>query len=380
MRVVVASDSFKGSLTSLEVGRIVTAELARLEPSATCDVFPMADGGEGTVEAVAQASGAMLRHYTVRGPLGSLVAAPVALAQDGKVAVIDMASASGLTLVPPQKRNPLRTSTYGTGQLILHALDAGAREILVGVGGSATNDGGMGCLVALGARFLDANGCELAGTGADLARVSKVDLLGLDARLSSCKVRLLSDVNNPLLGPDGATRTFGPQKGANEALVDELERGMANYAQRMAEALGQDFSACPGAGAAGGLGFALQAVLGATFALGAEQIIDLVGLDRALAGADLCITGEGHADAQTSHGKVVSCVAKHCVAAGVPCVALVGGSTTNTTSLEEAGVDAVVPCVPEVMDLSRAMRDASTNVAWTSQQMLRLFLAARGGV
>lgn len=378
MRVVVASDSFKGSLASVEVGRIVAAELHRLEPASICDVFPMADGGEGTVEAVAQASGATVRRFSVQGPLGSPVVAPVALVQKGETAVIDMASASGLTLVSPSERDPRRTSTYGTGQLIAHALDAGAKQILVGLGGSATNDGGMGCLVALGARFFDANEYELAGTGADLARVRKVDLSGVDARLSSCKVRLLSDVNNPLLGIDGATRTFGPQKGANAALVDELERGMANYARRIEAALGQDFAPCPGAGAAGGLGFALQAVLGATFALGAEQVIALVGLDRALADADLCVTGEGHADAQTGHGKVVACVARHCAAAGVPCVALVGGSTTKTASLEEAGVCAVVSCVPEAMDLSRAMREASANLAWTSRQMLRLYLAAYG--
>lgn len=383
VKVVVASDSFKGSLSSMQVGQAVRQELARLDAAATCVVLPMADGGEGTVEAVSQAKGATLLRSQAAGPLGRPVEAPIALLENSlvpnsKVAVIEMASASGLTLVPPAERNPLRTSTFGTGQLIRRALDAGARTLLVAVGGSATNDGGMGCLRALGARFLDSEGRELAGTGSDLGRVCAVDLSGVDDRLTACDVRVLSDVDNPLLGPHGAAATFAPQKGANAQQVRQLEDGMSIYAQVMAQALGADHSANPGAGAAGGLGFALQAVLHGTFVLGAQEIIRLVGLDQALAGADLCFTGEGHADEQTSHGKVVSCVAQHCRELGVPCVALVGGCSADVDALEAAGVTAVVPCLREPTSLDEAMRDASANVAWSVRQTLRLFMAGRG--
>ncbi|MDD5799526.1 MAG: glycerate kinase [Coriobacteriales bacterium] len=438
MKVVVASDSFKGSLTSMQVGQAVRRELDRLDDDSTCAILPMADGGEGTVEAVSQAEGAALVRCQVAGPLGDPVEAAVALmnrsdeehagqgqasrgwtfgaldGEDGtgqavgvrggegctrgrgeelssgrpsahgkcpalnsKAAVIEMASASGLTLVPPAERNPLRTSTFGTGQLIRRALDAGARTLLIAVGGSATNDGGMGCLQALGVRFRDAEGHELAGTGSDLGRVCAVDLSGIDDRLAECEVRVLSDVDNPLLGPHGAAATFAPQKGANAQQVRQLEDGMREYARVMAHALGTDFSGLPGTGAAGGLGFALQAVLHGRFVLGAQEIIRLVGLDQALVGADLCFTGEGHADEQTSHGKVVSCVAQHCRERGVPCIALVGGCSANVAALEAAGVTAVVPCLHEPIGLDEAIRDASANVAWSARQALRLFMAGR---
>lgn len=361
MRVVIASDSFKGSLSSIRVAELVAVEARRRWSD--CDVVcvPMADGGEGTVSAVVAASGGELRVAYVRGPLGSAVDAEWGLLPDGE-AIIEMAAASGLPLLAAEERNPLRTSTFGTGELVCAALDAGARGITLAIGGSATNDGGMGCLRALGVRVLDADGCGLEGVGADLERVASLDFAQLDARLATIPLTVMCDVDNPLTGAYGATYTFGPQKGATPEMLERLEVGMRNYALVLASAVDGLDVAAPGMGAAGGLGAAMAA-LGAELVPGIERVLDLVGFDRLLEGVDFCVTGEGHADAQSVHGKVVSGVAKRCQRAGVPCIAFVGGMDDGARELFKCGVTSLVPITPAGTSLEDAFAHAEGNLS-----------------
>lgn len=377
MRLVFASDSFKGSLSSREVARILSEEAVRTFPGAECVSLPMADGGEGTLEAVVAATGAERRTCLVHGPLGDARRASWALLPNG-AALVEMAEASGLTLVAPGRRDPLRASTYGTGQLVEAALDAGAHDVTLAIGGSATNDGGMGMLRALGARFLDASGVELEGTGADLAQVSSIDLTGLDPRARQASFHVMCDVDNPLLGPRGATRVFGPQKGAGEEALEELEAGMGNFARVTARTLGQDLSGLPGAGAAGGLGFALAAFLGARLEPGVQRVLDLVGFNEAVQGASLCVTGEGHLDAQTAGGKVVRGVAERCASAGVPCVALVGGADVDVADGAGLGLAAVVPLPTAPMDLDEALDGADQLCHLAAERLFSLVAVGRG--
>lgn len=391
---VFASDSLKGTLSSEHAAQLLMQEARTVFPQAECRCLTVADGGEGTAEAIAASTNAEVVDVRVQGPL--VVSAPARFAlvdadvlsrrtaasstagnaavsatgaahgksqvmnavhgkahlkpdAAGKVAVLDVASASGLTLVPPEQRDPLQASSYGTGQLIRAALDAGARELYIGLGGSATVDGGMGMLAALGVRFWDAGNWTVPANGGNLADVASIDISGLDPRLAECTVHALSDVDNPLLGEQGAARVFGPQKGADPAAVEQLETGMASYAQAMQAAVGRDCASLPGAGAAGGIGFALAAVLHASIEPGADTVLDLIGFDRALAGADLCVTGEGRLDAQTLHGKAVASIAARCKAVGVPCTAVVGcrAADVNDAALEQAGIEHVEVCVAD---------------------------------
>ena len=308
MKFVFASDSFKGTLSSIRTGELLTAAAEEVFPGCSCKTVPMADGGEGTAEAVILATGGKWVPVEVRGPLGEPVSAGYGLLPGG-TAIIEMASASGLVLVPPEQRDPRNTSTYGTGELIAAALKAGCTELTIAIGGSATNDGGMGCSRALGVRFLDASGHELEGKGGDLAKVAHIDASGLLPAAKAANFTIMSDVDNPLLGPDGATFTFGPQKGAIPEIRDELEAGMENYAQVLERDLGSD-TGFPGAGAAGGLGAALKIFLGAQMRSGSDAVLDLVHFDEDLKDADFVITGEGRIDWQSAHGKVVSGVGK----------------------------------------------------------------------
>ncbi|MBQ4409271.1 MAG: glycerate kinase, partial [Firmicutes bacterium] len=314
MNFLFASDSFKGSLSSAKTAELLERAAKEVFPDCSCSSVPMADGGEGTAEAVIQAAGGKWVPVTVRGPLGEPVEAGYGLLPGGS-AIIEMASASGLVLVDPSLRDPRNTSTFGTGELIAAALKAGCRDVTIAIGGSATNDGGMGCASALGVRFLDANGTLLAGRGDDLARVANIDVSGLLAEAKEASFTIMSDVDNPLLGPDGATFTFGPQKGAVPQIRDELEAGMENYAAVLKRGLGADTD-FPGAGAAGGLGAALKIFLNADMRSGAEAVLDLVHFDALLEQADVVVTGEGRIDWQSAHGKVVSAVAKRCKKAG----------------------------------------------------------------
>ena len=375
-RFVFASDSLKGTLSSAEAARLLEAAAGRHFPGCECVRVPMADGGEGTVAALVEACGGELRRARVSDPLGRPVDAAYGLLPGGR-AVIEMAAASGLPLLAPGEKNPLLTSTYGTGELVRAALDAGARDVTLAIGGSATNDGGMGCMSALGARFLDAGGRELSGRGADLALVARLDLSGLDARVRDTAFHLMCDVDSPLTGPDGASVVFGPQKGASPDEVAELDAGMRRYARVLEETFGRDFDV-PGAGAAGGLGAAAMAFLGARAESGVGRVLELTGFSTTLAGADLCVTGEGHADAQTARGKVVAGVAAACERAGVPCVAVVGGMDANAARVP--GLAAIVPAAIDPMPLEEALARASELYELAAERLFSLLaLGARLG-
>lgn len=314
-RFVFASDSLKGTLSSADAARLLGGAAERHFPGCSWVAVPMADGGEGTVGALLAACGGEKIRAVVEDPLSRPVEASYAMLPGGR-AVIEMAAASGLTLLAPGEHDPRLTSTYGTGQLVLDALERGARDVTVALGGSATNDGGMGLVRALGARPLDAEGIELAGTGADLGRVARVEPSGLSPLVAGASFHTMCDVDNPLVGPEGASLVFGPQKGASPEIARELDDGMRNWAHVLEETFDRSFNV-PGAGAAGGLGAACLAFLGAEPVSGIARVLDLVGFDALLSEADLCVTGEGHADAQTAHGKVVSGVAAAC-ASGRP--------------------------------------------------------------
>ena len=358
MRVVIAPDKFKGSLDAAGVAAALAAGVRDVIPDAACDLVPMADGGDGTVAAFL-ASGANARSLRVSGPFGAPVDATYA--RDGDVAIVEMAAASGLVLAG-DRADPRRATTRGTGELLRDALDGGAKRIVLGIGGSATTDGGAGALAALGARFLDAAGAELEPVPAALARVARVDLAALDPRLHAVDLAVACDVNNPLLGPHGAAAAYGPQKGASSDDVVFLDDALARLADVLTAATGRDVRALPGAGAAGGLGWALASACGARLERGVALVADVRGLSRVLHGADWCFTGEGRIDEQTLRGKVVDGVAALARAANVRVIAF-GGSVDLAVeaALRARGVRCV-PVVPGPMSLEEAMRDAEANV------------------
>ena len=340
MRIVVASDSFKGTLSSVEIARLVAEEAPGVIPGAEVDAVPMADGGEGTAGVLASACGGKIREVDALDPLGRPVRASYALLGSGRAAV-EVAAASGLPLLAPEERHAGRTTSFGTGQLILDALDQGCDSITLALGGSATNDCGTGILRSLGARFLSVEGEELEGTGDELGRISRIDLSGLDERVGRTEFHVMCDVDNPLTGPDGAAAVYGPQKGAGPKDVARLDAGMHRYAAVIRDQLGIDVENVPGSGAAGGIGACCVAFFGAPLVPGVERVASLVGLEGRLADADLCITGEGRLDAQSIRGKVVAGVARACARAGVPCVAITGSLDLGAPELP--GLAAVVP-------------------------------------
>ncbi len=344
MRIVIAPDSFKESLTAPQVCDAIAAGIRAVWPDAVIDTCPMADGGEGTVDALVVATGGTLLTTTVCGPLRDSVPARWGILGCGEgkaephstgegsdvgeraTAVIEMAAASGLPLVPRDRRNPLKTTTFGTGQLIRAALDRGIRRIIVGIGGSATTDGGAGCAQALGIRFLDAAGRVLPDgmAGGDLTRIARIDVSRIDPRIAATEFVVACDVDNPLCGPRGAAAVYGPQKGATPTMVRELDDNLARLADLIARDLGRNVRDVPGAGAAGGLGAGLLAFCGATMRPGVEIVIEAVRLGERLAGADLLLTGEGRIDRQSMMGKLIAGVGRSGKAAGVPVVAFVG--------------------------------------------------------
>lgn len=376
MKIVIAPDSFKESLDALQVAEAIARGWQAVFPAAECVLRPMADGGEGTVDAVLAAVGGERRTCQVAGPLGAPVQAHWGWLDDG-TAVIEMAAASGLHHVPPGQRDILRACSAGTGELIRQALDAGARRIILGLGGSATNDGGTGMLRALGVRFLGSQGKALEPGGAALARLARLDLSGLDPRLRQVEVQVAADVDNPLCGPRGASAVFGPQKGASPQQVEQLDKALAHYARLMAEALGENHAEVPGAGAAGGLGFAARALLGARFRPGVELVAELSGLAEAVRDADLVITGEGRLDAQTLHGKTPFGVARIARAANVPLIALAGSLGDGYSRLYEVGVTAAFSLTPGPMTLEQACSDAAAQLQARTQDIARLWQVAR---
>ncbi|SDI46411.1 glycerate kinase [Pseudomonas flavescens] len=380
MKIVIAPDSFKESLSASDVAQAIARGWLAVYPDAEIALCPMADGGEGTVDAVLAATGGERRELRVQGPLAMPVQAHWGWLGDG-TAVIEMAAASGLHWVPSAQRDARVASSYGTGELIRAALDAGATRIILGLGGSATNDGGSGLLRALGARFLDAGGSELRPGGAALATLQRVDLSALDARLQDVQVDVAADVDNPLCGPHGASAVFGPQKGASPEQVKELDAALARLAEVVGEALGEDFSTFPGVGAAGGLGFAAKAFLGARFRPGIELVAELSGLAEAVQGADLVITGEGRLDAQSLHGKTPVGVARVAKAQGVPVIALAGSLGEGYQQVREAGIEASFSLAPGPITLEHACANAAQELQARAADLARfwrLAQAARG--
>lgn len=372
MRVVCAPDSFKESMTALQAAYAMADGVRRVVPDAECTVVPMADGGEGTVQALVDALGGELVRTSCHDALGRETTASYAFVASRQLAVIEVAAASGLELIARDERNIAVASTYGTGELIRDALDRGARRFVVGLGGSATNDAGAGLCVALGARFLDAHGRELARGGAALTQLAAVDLTGLDERLAACRFEIACDVENPLLGPTGASAVFGRQKGADPAMVADLDAALTRWADVVEEETGRRVRHLPGAGAAGGIGAALAAFTEATMRPGVEIVVDAVGLRECVRGADLVLTGEGGIDSQTIHGKTPWGVASVAMDAGVPVVLFGGRVTPEAQVLLERGVRALVPIVRSVCTLDEALARGPQNLSDAVELTMRL--------
>jgi glycerate kinase len=374
MKIVIAPQGFKGNLTALQVARAIETGVKRIVPDARTVLKPMADGGEGTVQALVDATGGEFIDTQVTGPLREKVFARWGILSDQTTAVIEMAAASGLPLVLPQKRNPLITTTYGTGELIKAALDHGCRKLIIGIGGSATNDGGAGMAQALGARLLDAEGKELPFGGAALARLERIDVSQMDPRLADFDVTLASDVNNPLCGPRGASAIYGPQKGATPEMVKQLDGALAHYADIIKRDLGVDFKEVPGAGAAGGLGLGLMVFLKARMVPGIDVVIRATNLVKDLKGADLVFTAEGRIDCQSAMGKVPTGVALKAKEFGAPVIALAGEVADDCQVVYEQGIDAVVSIAPGPISLEQSMRDAEKLVSNAAERAMRLFV------
>jgi len=372
MRIIIAPQSLKGSLTAAEAGQAIALGVQEVYPDAEIDIVPIADGGEGTVQALVDATGGEIVQQTVTGPLGEPVTAFFGLLGDGRTAAIEMAAAAGLPLVPPDKRDPRVTTTYGVGELILAALDRGSRHFIIGIGGSATNDGGAGMAQALGASLLTDEGTEIAWGGAALATLSRISIEKIDPRLQECSVEVASDVNNPLCGPTGASAVYGPQKGATPEMVTELDEALAHYASVIERDLGMAVKDVPGAGAAGGLGAGLMTFLHATLRPGAQIVLEAVHLEERIQTADLVITAEGQIDAQTAYGKSVGAVAAVAKRYGLPVVALAGGLGDNYQVVYTLGVDAVAALTPGPMPLTYAMEHGSTLMSDATERALRL--------
>jgi glycerate kinase len=372
MKIVVAPDKFKGSLPATKVAAAIAAGLHAGRPGAEVVTIPVADGGEGTVDA-AVAAGYERVPVTAAGPAGDPVRA--SYARRGEVAVVELAGVCGLARLPGGRPAPLSASSFGAGEVLRAALEAGARRIILGVGGSASTDGGAGLLQALGARVLDTSGEPVRPGGAGLREVATLDLTGLHRALYPADIILAADVDNPLTGPDGAAEVYGPQKGASPAEVAALDAGLRRWAAVVAAAVGRDWSETPGAGAAGGVGFAALAVLGATRRPGIELVLDLAGFETALDGADLVITGEGSLDAQSLAGKTPVGVARAAARRGIAVVAVAGRSTLREAELAAAGIAAVYPLTDLEPDLERCRAEADRLLRRTGQMIARDRLA-----
>lgn len=339
-KIAIAPDSFKGSMTALQAADCIERGLKQALVGISCRKVPMADGGEGTVQAIVDATGGRFVRRTVQDPLGRKIKASFGISGDGKTAVMEMAEASGLTLLKPQERNPLKTSTYGTGELIAQALKLGVRKIMIGIGGSATNDGGTGMAAALGVKFLDAKGRPLKGCGANLSKIESIDVSGINPLLKKVSVEVACDVDNPLTGPKGAARVYGPQKGASPEMVKQLDEGLRNLAAVIKRDLGIAILRVPGSGAAGGLGGGLMAFLDGQLRPGVDIVIDSVKLARKIKNCDLVITGEGRMDYQTASGKTPAGVARTAKEFGIPVIAICGCLGKNPQVVNTIGIDA----------------------------------------
>ncbi|CNG88364.1 glycerate kinase [Yersinia massiliensis] len=369
MKIVIAPDSYKESLSALDVAVQIEAGFRTQFPDAQYIKLPVADGGEGTVEAMVAATAGKIIKVDVTGPLGDNVDAFYGISGDEKCAFIEMAAASGLELVPLAQRNPLKTTSYGTGELILHALNKGVKHIIIGIGGSATNDGGAGMVQALGVKLLDKQGQQIGFGGAKLTELATIDISALDPRIEQCQIDVACDVTNPLTGSEGASAIFGPQKGATPDMITQLDEGLLHYASVINRYLDIDVDQVEGAGAAGGLGAALLAFCGATLSPGIDIVTDALGLDALVRDATFVITGEGRIDSQTIHGKVPIGVARVAKRYNKPVIGIAGSLTDDVDVVYEHGLDAVFSVIYTICTLEQALDNAADNVFKTARNI-----------
>ena len=374
MKVVIAIDSLKGSLSSMEAGMAIKDGILAAKPDAEVIVKPLADGGEGTTDALIEGMNGERIDLTVTGPMHTPVDAYYGYLTDTNTAVMEMASAAGITLVPDSEKNPLLATSYGVGEMINDAIQRGCRNFIIGIGGSVTNDGGIGMLKALGVRFLDENGEDAGEGGQALAKVARIDVSGMNPLLKECHIQVACDVNNPLCGENGSTYVYGPQKGVTEDMKKTLDEAMAHFARVTSETLENDYMNTPGAGAAGGLGYAFLAYTGAALTPGIELILDAVGLEEELSGADVVVTGEGRLDFQTAMGKAPVGVARLAKKYNAKVIAFAGSVTKEATACNNEGIDAFFPILRSVCTLAEAMDPvaARNNMTATVEQVFRL--------
>lgn len=372
MRIVVAPDSFKGSVSAVSVANAMEQGILSVFPDAEVIKVPIADGGEGTIEALIVATGGQVIAQKVIGPLGEIVEACFGILGDGETAVIEMAAASGLPLVPQEKRDPRITTTYGTGQLIKAALDRGIRKLVIGIGGSATNDGGMGMARALGVNFLDGVGNSLPSGGAALEQLVKIDVSRLDSRLAEATIVVACDVDNPLCGPRGASAVYGPQKGATVEMVAELDAALAKYASIAKNATGKDVAECPGAGAAGGLGAGLLFFTNAKLLPGVDIILEAVHFSDIVKTADFVITGEGCTDFQTAYGKAPVGVARIAKEHNVPTLCLSGSLGNRHEEVLQCGISGLMSIIPRPMNLADCMTGAPELIEMATARLCQI--------
>ena len=375
MKIVIAPDSFKGSLTALQVAEAIEVGLRRVFPDAAIEKVPMADGGEGTVQSLVDATSGQILTAQVLDPLGNSINAQYGVLGDRVTAVIEMAAASGLTLVPLDKRDPRVTTTYGTGELIRAALASGCRKLIIGIGGSATNDGGAGMAQALGAKLLTASGEQIKPGGGSLATLNSIDLSELDSRIAETETIVACDVNNPLTGKQGASHVYGPQKGATPEMIRVLDANLAHFDKTVQRDLSKSVGNVPGAGAAGGLGAGLMAFLDASLKSGIEIVTDATQLSKRFAGADLVITGEGQINFQTVFGKTPVGVAKVAKTHHIPVIAIAGSIADNSDGVYNAGIDAMIDIVPEPMSLETAIENATILIETAAERAGRMVAA-----
>lgn len=372
-KIIIASDSYKGSTSSKEIGEYIAEGIHSLYPDYQTHIYSIADGGEGTVDALMAAIPGEIVTLPVRGPLGDTVHANYGLIDRGQTAIIEMAQASGLTLVPIEERNIMAANTFGTGQLILDAVNKGVKKIYIGIGGSATNDGGMGMAQALGVRFLDADGQQLIGNAKNLKAIDQIDLEKLLIDPKAIEVIILSDVTNPLCGDNGAAKIFGPQKGATPAQIEMLDQSLQHYATKLQEVFNHDFASIPGSGAAGGLGAGLMAFLNATPKSGIDEILELIKIKNEIQTADLVITGEGRMDGQSLQGKAPIGIAKIAQQYGVPTVAIVGSQTLDIEGVYQVGIAGVFDIIPQEITLEEAIQQTPKLVAATAKNVIAFY-------
>jgi len=375
MKVLIAPDKFKGSLSALKVAESIEKGIKKVDANYETEKVPMADGGEGTVESLVDATGGTLIKTIVKDPLLRDIESFYGILGDGQTAVIEMAAASGLYLLKEYERNPLITSTYGTGQLIKDALDKGCRKFIIGIGGSATNDGGSGMIMALGAKFYDENGIQIGHGGGELGKIKKIDIQNLDKRLKDCEFIVACDVTNPLIGEKGASKVYGPQKGATKEMVEILDKNLEHYGKLLESHFQKEIMNIPGAGAAGGLGAGLMAFLDAKLKKGVDIVIDILGIEEKIKKSDLIVTGEGKVDFQTVYGKTVSGIANLCKKYNKPLI-VIAGTVEDTGNLYNMGISTVFSIIDRPMQLEDSIKNCSILIENCSERIFRLLKIA----